>query len=173
MDSHQNQPKTGLTRQGNGQNSCCLHFCFTFVQIDFEIFDEYFLKWTWILSSLTSITYRLTPSISNLFDAMAMASKQLFTMRSLHVWGRWYFQSFRARAFVSDSLIGYEIDIRPIKNTVSLRCHSVVWFRDLSQLRDHWAFDMTTDREIVLWPHRLYMAGEDNYDDSSSKSKWK
>ena len=100
------------------------------------------------LSSLASITCKLTPSTSNLVDAMAMASKQLFTMRSLHVWGRWYFESFRARAFVSDSLIGYEIDVRPIKNTVSLRCHSVVWCRDLSQLRDHWAFDMTTDRKL-------------------------
>ena len=127
----------------------------------------------WNSSSLTSIIYKLTPSTSNLVDAMAMASKQLFTMRSLHVWGRWYFQSFRARAFVSDSLIGYEIDIRPIKNTVSLRCHSVVWCRDLSQLRDHWAFDMTTDREIVLWPHRLYMAGQEQVKVKTNLGPWR
>ena len=83
MDSRQNQPKTGLIGQGNGQNSCCLHFCFTFVQIDFEIFDEYFLKWMWILSLLTSITYSLTPSTLNLGNIVAMTSKHRFTMASI------------------------------------------------------------------------------------------
>ena len=84
-----------------------LHFQWVFLKIDvkFGFFDLNY--------------YGLTPSTSNLVDAMAMASKQLFTMRSLHVWGRCYFESFRARAFVSDSLIGYEIDTRPIKNTLS------------------------------------------------------
>ena len=39
-------------------------------------------------SSLTSITCKLTPSTSNLDKVEATASKLLFTMRSLHFWGR-------------------------------------------------------------------------------------
>ena len=75
---------------------------------------------------LTSNTCRLTPSNSNLGKVEATASKLLFTMRPLQLWGR----SFEERmlvvfwedlswAFVTDSLIGYEIGKQPIRNTVS------------------------------------------------------
>ena len=53
----------------------------------FEIIHKYFLKWTWKLTLLTSFTYSLPPSMSNLVNAIATASKQLFTMRPIHVWG--------------------------------------------------------------------------------------
>merc|ERR1712045_1099632 len=43
-----------------------------------------FLKWVQKSSFLTSITYSLTPSTSNLINAIATASKQLFTRRPLH-----------------------------------------------------------------------------------------
>ena len=118
-----NQPKTGPTRQGNGQNSCCLHFCFTFVQIDFEIFDEYFLKWMWILSFLTSITYSLTPRTSNLVNVEANGLQTavycvlnfLFEVVVSVLGCDWIFRS----QFISVDLIGQEIDKQPIKNTVS------------------------------------------------------
>ena len=54
---------------------------------DFGLFDDYFFKQTWNLTFLTSFTYSLTPSTFNLVDAIATASKRLFTMRPLHVWG--------------------------------------------------------------------------------------
>ena len=70
---------------------------YNFVQ-NLQLFVKYFLKWMWKLTFLTSFTYSLPPSTSNLVDPMATASKQLFTMRSLYVWGRCSFESFKARA---------------------------------------------------------------------------
>ena len=57
------------------------------------LFNKYFLILTLKLTFLTPFTYSLTPSTFNLVNAIATASKQLFTMRSLHTWGR-SFSSF-------------------------------------------------------------------------------
>ena len=92
-------------------------------------------------SSLASITSRLTPSTTNLGKVEAMASKLLFTKRSLHVWGRsfidryallfWNFESHASTIVVLDPLIGQEIGRQPIKNTVSygVLSSSINWDR--------------------------------------------
>ena len=63
--------------------SCWLHF----YSKELWLFIIFFLKWMQNSSFVTSITCSLTPTTSNLVDTMAMASKHLFTRRSLHVWG--------------------------------------------------------------------------------------
>ena len=70
---------------------------------------EYFLKWIWNSSFLTSITSSLTPISWIQMKVEATTSKQLFTTRSLHVWGRSFLQRFTRSHFVSELLIGREI----------------------------------------------------------------
>ena len=119
-------PKTSQNGPGQLSISCWLHFCWKLIWY----FHEYFLKWMSNSGFLTTITYTLTPSTSNLVDAMAMASKQLFTMRSLHVWGRCYFESFRARAFVTQPPIWREIDI--LVFSTNQKCCLICYSRSLA-----------------------------------------
>ena len=64
------------------------------------------------LSSLASITCKLTPSTSNLGKVEATASKLLFTWRPNEIGGQ------RGR-FVSERLIGQDVSVQPIRNVVS------------------------------------------------------
>ena len=92
---------------------------YTFVQKEFGLFNKYFLTWMQKSSFLTSITYTLTPSMINLVGATATASKQLFTMRSLHIWGHSFASFCTEVSFVTDPLIGQEINLQPIKTQIS------------------------------------------------------
>ena len=83
-------------------------------------------------SFLTSITYSLTPSMSNMVNAIATASKLLFTMRSLHVRGRYlfvryvhcYFTIFRS-CFVSPPPIRQEIEWT---NYTTNQMRRLIWY---------------------------------------------
>ena len=80
-------PKTSQYLADRAAVSCCIcpmHFC---IKV-FGFFNKYIFKRMWNSSFLTSITYSLTPSMSNLVNVIATASKLLFTMRPLHAWGR-------------------------------------------------------------------------------------
>ena len=75
-------PKTSQYLADRAAVSCCIcpmHFC---IKV-FGFFNKYIFKRMWNSSFLTSITYSLTPSTSYLVNAIATASKLLFTMRSL------------------------------------------------------------------------------------------
>ena len=114
-----NQPISRLTRQGDRAEQLLFTLLSQFCSNEFDLFNEFFLKWMSNLSSLTLITCKLTPSSSDLVTAMATASKLLFTMRPLHVWGR-SFASFHSEvSSVTNPLIGQEIDKQPIKRQVS------------------------------------------------------
>ena len=111
-------PKTAQHRAAMAAVSCWPHFC----SKRFGLFNKYFLTWMQKSSFLTSIAYTLTPSIINLVGAIATASKQLFTMRSLHIWGRSFASFYTEISFVTDPLIGQErqeISLQPIKRQVS------------------------------------------------------
>ena len=69
--------------RADGQLSAVAPVKCSYGQKEFGSFDNCIFKRMWNSSFLTSITYTLIPSMSNLVTAIAMASKQLFTMRSL------------------------------------------------------------------------------------------
>ena len=83
-------PKTAHIK-ADRQADCAKQLLFTllfhFCSKDFDIFSEYFLKWMWNLSFLTSITYSLTPSLLNLVRVEARWLMVRFTWRSNEIWG--------------------------------------------------------------------------------------
>ena len=53
----------------------------------FQVVNASFIKWTRNLTFLTSFTYKLTPSTSNLVEVEDFWFKRLFTLRPTSYWG--------------------------------------------------------------------------------------
>ena len=112
-----------LTTGYSTKFSCCTCWLILFFKNTYDLLvTTYFFEIRWNSSSLTSITYILTPSTSNLVNVVVLTFIKRFPWRSNEIrgWGRWASISspLSELSFVMDALIGRDINIWPIKRPV-------------------------------------------------------